>query len=124
MSHTDSRTTRRELRDALARHSSDKILYNRNQTVTEAKRNGAGTKTWGPNSWSKTGHCRRCDNGFGHTNHRRGAGGEQPTGTLLARPGAHFYEDEMAPGEKVKLRRRVRHREAAEVRRLIREELS
>ena len=100
------------------------MTYNRNQTVSEVTRNGAGTTTWGPNFWLKTGHCRRCDNGLGHTNRRRGAGGERPTGTLLARPGAHFYEDEMVPGEKVKLRRRVRHRETVEVRRLVREELS
>jgi|SRR5277367_1156511 len=100
------------------------MLYNRNQTITEVKRNGAGTETWGPNFWMKTGHCRRCDNGLGHTNRRRGAGGEKPTGTLLARPGAHIYQDEIAPGEKVTLRRRVRYREKANVRQLIREELT
>jgi hypothetical protein len=99
-------------------------MYNRNQTVTEPKRNGFGAETWGPNFWCKTGHCRRCVNGLGHTSRRRGAGGEKATGLLLQRSGAHLYEDELAPGEKRVLRRRVRHRERAEVRRLVTDELS
>jgi hypothetical protein len=94
---------------------------NQNQTEVVPARNG-GTEVFTRNGWRKTGHCRRCDNGLFHTRRRRGAGGEKPTGTLLARPGNHLYEDEIAPGEKSGLRRRVRHREKAAIRRLAVEE--
>jgi hypothetical protein len=99
------------------------MIYNRNQTEVRPKRTGSGVEVWGPNFWLKTAHCRRCENGLGHTSHRRGAGGEKSTGLLLQRPGAHMYEDEMAPGEKPKLRRRVRMAEREAIRRIIHEEI-
>jgi hypothetical protein len=101
-----------------------KVIYNQNQTITEVKRNGAGTETWGPNFWMKTGHCRRCENGLGHVMCRRGAGGEHPSGVILQRFGKHVYEDEIAPGEKPGLRRRQRHQEKTAIRRLVREEFA
>jgi hypothetical protein len=92
----------------------NKVLASAGVTVT--KKNGAGVYVYGPNSWSATGHCRRCDNGGSHTLRRRGAGGEKSTGTLLQRPGRHVYENEIAPGEKPSRRRRLRHAEKAAVR--------
>jgi hypothetical protein len=98
------------------------VIYNRNQIEIRPKRTGSGVEVWGPNFWLKTGHCRRCENGLGHTDRRRGAGGEKSTGLLLQRPGSHRYEDELTPGEKVIERRRLRHAEKATVRRLVNEE--
>ena len=66
-------------------------------------------------SWIKTGHCRRCVNGLGH---RRASGSSKATGVLLQRDRL-TYDDELAPGEKTARRRAVRHREKAEVRRMI-----
>jgi hypothetical protein len=95
----------------------------RNQVKVIPKKNGAGIITYGPNGfWMKTGHCRRCVNGLGHSNYRKGAGGEKSTGLLLQRPGAHIYEDEIAPGEKKTLRRQVRMAEKEAIRREISEE--
>lgn len=76
---------------------------------------------WQRNPWTKlptgailrTGHCRRCDNGLGHHNGRRGW--RRPTGLLLQRDRL-TYDDELAPGEKVKRRRAIRHAESAAVR--------
>ena len=96
---------------------------NRNQIEVVSKRTGNGIEMFGRNFWLKDGHCRRCENGLGHTIRRRGAGGEKSTGLLLQRPGNHLYEDELAPGEKPLMRRRVRHRENAEIRRLNVEEM-
>lgn len=98
------------------------MIDNPNQVTVRPKVTGNGVEIWGPNFWLRTGHCRRCENGLGHTS-RRGAGGEKSTGLLLQRPGAHYYEDEMARGEKVKLRRQVRHREKAATRRHVNEEV-
>jgi hypothetical protein len=95
------------------------IYNNPNQTEVIAKKNGAGIITYGPNGfWMKTGHCRRCVNGVGHPPQS----GNGNTGLLLQRPGRHIYQDELAPGEKPGLRRRVRRREKAAVRRLVIEE--
>ena len=94
----------------------------RNQLEIRQKITGNGVEIWGRNFWLKDGHCRRCENGLGHIVRRRGAGGEKSTGLLLQRPGNHLYEDELAPGEKVKVRRQVRHREKTATRRLIIEE--
>lgn len=89
-------------------------------------RNGKRVEEFGRNRWRKTGHCRRCDNGQFHTYRRRGAGGERPSGVSLAASDPnripYIWEDEIAPGEKKTLRRRVRARGREEVRRIIRQE--
>jgi hypothetical protein len=95
---------------------------NNNQIEVIPKKNGAGIIIYGRNFWLKTGHCRRCENGQGHLIHRRGAGGEKSTGLLLQRPGAHIYENEIAPDEKKTLRRQVRMAEKEATRREISEE--
>ena len=67
--------------------------------------------------WRKTGHCNRCDNGLTHYMRKRKA-----TGVILqrARP---FWDDEVAPGEKQRLHRIMRAREAEATRKEIQEEL-
>jgi hypothetical protein len=93
---------------------------NRNQYEVFPKRNGRGVIVYGPNGfWMKTGHCRRCVNGEGHSHQ---TGPKKSTGLLLQRPGAHVYEDEIAPGEKAVLRRQARMADKEAVRRLIDEE--
>jgi len=97
--------------------------WNQNQVEVVPRRNAGGVTVYVRNGWSRTGHCRRCDNGLLHTARRRGAGGEKPSGVILAnRPVKYQWEDEIAPGEKPGLRRKVRHREKAAVRRLVIEE--
>jgi hypothetical protein len=105
-----------------SRNQEEGGIMNRNQLEIRTKVTGNGIEVWGRNFWLKTGHCRRCENGLGHTMRRRGAGGERSSGLLLQRPGRYIWEDEIAPGEKPKLRRKVRHRENAAVRRLAAEE--
>lgn len=87
--------------------------YDLNQAGSVPARKGKGTEKYGPNYWSKTGHCRRCNNGEVHVYRRRGAGGEHPSGVILKRGGGirYMWEDEIAPGEKRYLRRQVRARE-------------
>lgn len=87
------------------------LIYNPNRQFSDPARGSGAVITYGRNTWHRTGHCRRCVNGLPHIIRRRGAGGERPTGLLLQRPGAHVYEDEMAPGEKTVLRRIMRARE-------------
>jgi hypothetical protein len=60
--------------------------------------------------WLRKGHCRRCENGLGHTISRNRT---KPTGTLLQRDRMTF-DDELAPGEKRIQRRRRRARENQE----------
>lgn len=92
----------------------------RNQSWSEVPRGAGGLITYGPNAWMRTGHCRRCVNGLGHTIRRNSAG--RPAGVSLRNTGIRgLYEDEIAPGEKVFLRRQVRVRERAAVAREISE---
>lgn len=66
--------------------------------------------------WLKRGHCRRCENGLGHTPRKR-----KPTGVILQRL-RPYWDDEIAPGEKQKLHGIARAREAEATRKEVQEE--
>jgi len=97
-----------------------------NESGVTRNKNGKGTQEYGRNKWRMTGHCRRCDNGKYHINRRRGAGGEKPSGVSQAASDPnrirYIWEDEIAPGEKPMLRRKIRARGKVALRKTIREE--